>query len=266
MAGLGMAEITVEKLADLLAREEYREGSDPAGPKYQHVFDAFAEGIRTGQLKPGQRVPPEGVLSQRLPVSLGTVQKALAKLAANGLVVRRRKTGTFIANRRSQATEAYVFRFHDPGTGELELPFVRAIAVTEDRSAGPWSEALGTRRTVRLDRLLWVDRDPPAFASVYFAYPHGRDLLGVPIEKLHGSSTHRLLLDRFNLPTLRFEHRIGCRTLTDTACQHLMVPAGTCGTVWDVCDYSVQDKAVLFQRLQLPQGHRPVEISERLGN
>lgn len=257
-----MAEITVETLAKLLERQATGSGR----PKYQHVFDAFAQGIRTGQLRPGQRVPPEGVLSQRLPVSLGTLQKALAKLAANGLVVRQRRAGTFIANRSSQAAEAYVFRFRNPTTGKLELPFVRALAVTEERSKGPWSDALGTQRTVRLDRLVWVDRDPPAFASVYFAHRHGRDLLDVPIEELHGSSTHRLLLDRFNLPTLRFEHRIGCRELSAAACEHLHVPAGTCGTVWDVCDYSIHDRAVLFQRLQLPQGHRPVEISERLGD
>lgn len=257
-----MAEITVDTLAKLVNREV----AGSARPKYRQVFDAFAKGIRSGQLKPGQRVPPEGQLVEQLPVSLGTLQKALAQLAANGLVVRRRRAGTFIANRSSQAAEAYVFRFRDPRTGRLELPFVRALSVIEVRGMGPWSEALGTRRVVRLDRLLWIDRDPPAFASVYFAYPHGRDLLRVPLEDLHGSSTHRLLLDRFNLPTLRFEHRIGCRELSGQACEHLRVPAGTCGTIWDVCDYSIHDRPVLFQRLQLPQGHRPVEISERLGD
>jgi hypothetical protein len=61
------------------------------------------------------------------------------------------------------------------------------------------------------------------------------------------------------------EHRVGCRALTDMACEHLMVPPGTTGIVWDIKDYSFHDKPSLFQRFQLPPGHRPVEISENFG-
>lgn len=252
-----MSQIAVETLQRLFDAE------DPAldCPKYMRIFDAFAEGIRTGYFQPGQRIPAETKLCEELPVSLGTVQKALSRLASAGLVVRHRKTGTFVADRSSQATEAFVFRFRDPATGELLLPFVRALEVTEDPSAGPWSEALGSP-CVRLDRLLWVDRDPPAYASVYFAYEYGKQLLNEPVEQLHGSSTHRILLDSFKLPTLRLEHRIGCRELSREACGYLMVPPGTVGTVWDVCDHSIQDKPSLFQRLQMAPGHRPLEISE----
>ena len=36
------------------------------------------------------------------------------------------------------------------------------------------------------------------------------------------------------------------------------------GTVWDVHDFSIADRPILFQRLQLPPGHRPLEIGENL--
>jgi DNA-binding GntR family transcriptional regulator len=253
-----MSEIAFETLEQLfdgkVSRSDY--------PKYLRVFDAFADGIRSGHFKPGQRIPAETTLCERLPVSLGTVQKAMSKLASSGLVVRNRKSGTFIADRSSQATEAFVFRFKDPATGKLLLPFVRALNVTEDTFPGPWSEAFGESRCIRLDRLLWIDQDPPAYASVYFTYQHGRELLNVPVEQLHGSSTHRILMDKFKLPTLRLEHRIGCRELAPQACEYLLVPKGTIGTVWDVCDFSIQNKPSLFQRLQIAPGHRPLEISE----
>jgi hypothetical protein len=32
--------------------------------------------------------------------------------------------------------------------------------------------------------------------------------------------------------------------------------------VWDASDYSFADKPILFQRLQLPPGHRPIELAE----
>lgn len=235
-----------------------------SGPKYQRVLDAFTDAIHLGDFKPGQRIPSESALCTQLSVSLGTVQKALGKLAESGLVVRNRRTGTFVADRRSQAAEAWVYRFRDPRTGELQMPFVRVLKVAEDRSRGPWRDLLGTPSCIRVDRLLWIENDPPAFTSVYFAFEHGRKLLDVPLEQLHGSSVHRLMVEQFNLPTLRIEHQIGCRQLSIDACEWLRVASGSLGTVWDVRDFSIADKAILFQRLQLPPGHRPVEISENL--
>jgi len=34
--------------------------------------------------------------------------------------------------------------------------------------------------------------------------------------------------------------------------------------VWDVHDFSIADRPILFQRLQLPPDHRPLEIGESL--
>jgi GntR family transcriptional regulator len=253
-----MPDLTLQALQAQLASGSV----SPGAPKYARVFDAFADAIRRGHLKPGQRLPAEAELCARLPVSLGTLQKALAQLVASGLVVRNRKTGTFVADRRSQASDVFVYRFKDPVTGEYKMPFVRVLAVQEDTSQGPWRNALHADRCVRLDRLLWVEQDPPAFTSVYFSYEHGKLLLQAPLETLHGSSTHRVMADHFNLPTLRVEHRVGCRELSAPACERLMIPKGTLGTIWDVSDFSFQDQPVLFQRLQLPPGHRPLEMSE----
>lgn len=254
-----MNEIALEALEDFIAAES----KNLDVPKYLRLFEAFAKGIRSGFFKPGERVPTETELTKRLPVSLGTVQKALAKLVTNGLVVRNRKTGTFIADRRSQVEEVFAYRFKDPDTGQYMLPFVRVIAVSVDETNGPWHEALKVERCVRIDRLVWFDQDPPAFSSVFFAYEHGEVFLDMPLEELHGASSHRVLIENFNLPTLRMEHKIGCRTLSDLACKNLLIPPGSMGVVWDIKDYSFHDAPSLFQRFQLPPGHRPVEISER---
>ena len=252
------------QIGSLKRRLQARAGKAGGGPKYARVFEALTAAIHNGELEPGQRLPAETALSAQLAVSLGTVQKALGKLAASGLVVRNRRTGTFVADRRSQASEAWVYRFRDARSGELQMPFVRVLEVALDNSRGPWRDLLGARSCVRVDRLLWIENDPPAFTSVYFAHEHGRALLDVPIEELHGSSTHRLMVEQFNLPTLRVEHRIGCRKLSDDACQWLHVPKGSLGTVWDVHDFSIADQPILFQRLQLPPGHRPLELGESL--
>jgi GntR family transcriptional regulator len=248
----------------LKRRLRARGSKEPGGPKYLRVLTALTDAIHSGELVPGQRLPAESALCAQLSVSLGTVQKALGMLAGSGLVVRNRRTGTFVADRSSQASEAWVYRFRDPQTGETQMPFVRVLKVARDDSRGPWRDLLGAQSCVRVDRLLWIENDPPAFTSVYFAYEHGRVLLDAPLEELHGSSTHRLMVEKFNLPTLRVEHRIGCRKLSDDACEALRVARGSFGTVWDVHDFSIAEQPILFQRLQLPPEHRPVEIDESL--
>lgn len=246
--------------------EQVGDGAAIAGaPKYQRLVEAFSSCIISGRFKPGERVPTETTLAEQLPVSVGTVQKALARLVANGLVVRHRRTGTFIADRRSQVEEVFVYRFKDPETGKYKMPFVRTVAVSVDENSGPWQDALGVARCVRVDRLVWFDQQPPAFSSVYFTYEHGKMYLDQPLEDLNGSSLHRMLIERFNLPTMRMEHAISCRTLDAAACRELMLPEGTMGMVWDIKDFSIQDMPLLFQRYQLPPGHMPVEITETYG-
>lgn len=251
-------QIATDALVDSIAAQAV--GKDR--PKYLRLADAFVECVVSGRFLPGQRVPTEAELTQKLPVSMGTVQKAMSKLASDGFVVRNRKTGTFINDRLSQVNEVFVYRFKDPASGKIMLPFVRTMAVELDEQEGAWSEVLSVARTVRIDRLVWFDQQPPAFSSIYFKPEHGEQFLSMPLETMHGRSLHRSLIERFNLPSIRMEHKFGCRILSDQACDALMLKPGSYGTVWDITDFTFGDTPFLFQRYQLSPDHPPVEIAE----
>jgi len=231
-------------------------------PKYAALQRAFERCIRSGHFKPGTRVPTELELTRRLPVGLGTVQRALNELTQRGLLVRFRKTGTFVAN-SLQTAETHVYRFKDPATGEYLLPFTRVLGVTPDDSDGPWRDAFAKKRLIRIDRLVWVNDEPPALSSAYVAFAHGKHLLGQPSEQLHGASWHRLLSQRYHLPTLRMQHSFACKQLSAFACKQLKLAKGTVGTVWDILDFSFEDQPILFQRYELRPGHRPIELEEQ---
>lgn len=249
---------------DTLAAHIVEEASLTDAPKHVCVLEAFTKCIRSGAFAPGARVPTETELSRHLPVSLGTLQKALANLAERGLLVRSRKTGTYVADRRSQAPEVHIYRYRDQESDAFLLPFTRVLDVDVDTTDGPWRQAQAKRRRkfVRIDRLVWVDGDPPAFNSVYVAYAYAKHVLQQPLRELDGSSFHRILTDRFNLPSLRMSHKIRCGALGDAACDHLGLERGTVGSQWDVTTYSFDDEAILFQRFELPPGHREIEIAE----
>lgn len=247
-----MTDAALARIAERLDRR-----SDDDAPRYRQIIDELGTAIERGALAPGHRLPPETRLADLFSVSLGTVQKALAYLADNGFLDRSRRRGTFIAGRRAE--DVFVFRFRNPATGAIQIPFTRVLAAEIDSSDGPWREFLGAKRCVRVDRLVWVEGEQPAFSQFHIGFEHGKHLLDEPVAALHGVSFHRVLGRKFNLPTQRTSHRLQSRALTPAACKHLMVPRGAFGTVWEVAGYSYQ-RATTFQSLQIPAGHRPIEF------
>ena len=64
----------------------------------RRIREEIAGAIRSGEWRPGDRVPTEQELAARYGCARATVSKALGELAASGLVERRRKAGTFVAH------------------------------------------------------------------------------------------------------------------------------------------------------------------------
>jgi len=70
---------------------------DGVGPIYEQIRRAIAEKIRFGAWQPDERIPAEVDLMAALNVSRMTVHRALAALARDGLLERRRGAGSFVS-------------------------------------------------------------------------------------------------------------------------------------------------------------------------
>lgn len=66
------------------------------GSRGYRVKEWVLEQLRQGGLRVGDRLPPPTTLAQQLKVSELTVQRALNALAREGIVVRKRRVGTFL--------------------------------------------------------------------------------------------------------------------------------------------------------------------------
>ena len=64
---------------------------------YQDIVGQVQELIRDGSLKPGDRLPPERELADRLQVSRSSLREAMRALELQGLVVSRPGAGTFVS-------------------------------------------------------------------------------------------------------------------------------------------------------------------------
>jgi GntR family histidine utilization transcriptional repressor len=79
-------------------------------PRFTKIQRALEAKIMSGAWQPGHRVPAEHELLQQYNCSRMTVSKALSALAAAGLIVRKRRSGSFVASRVSEET---VLEIHD---------------------------------------------------------------------------------------------------------------------------------------------------------
>jgi GntR family transcriptional regulator len=70
-----------------------------AVPLYEVVKRHISEAIMMGRWAPGTVLPGEVALAQRFGVAVGTVRRALSDLTVEGLLTRRRKTGTVVTGR-----------------------------------------------------------------------------------------------------------------------------------------------------------------------
>lgn len=70
---------------------------DNDGPVYDQIRRAILDQIRTGSWTPGYRLPSEADLCDHFGTARMTVSRALRALTEDGLVIRKRRAGSFVA-------------------------------------------------------------------------------------------------------------------------------------------------------------------------
>jgi GntR family histidine utilization transcriptional repressor len=108
--GLGRLRAGRAMLTASAKKEHARLKPAIATPRYTEIQRALEAQIMSGAWQPGHRVPAEHELLKRYDCSRMTVSKALSALAAAGLIIRKRRHGSFVAPR--VADEA-IFEMHD---------------------------------------------------------------------------------------------------------------------------------------------------------
>lgn len=85
--------------------------SELALPLYEVVKRQISEAIMLGKWEAGSVLPSEIALSQTFGVAVGTIRRALTDLTNEGLLSRRRKTGTIVTGRTPQHSLRFFFQY-----------------------------------------------------------------------------------------------------------------------------------------------------------
>ena len=184
--------------------------------KHERLKRAFLAAINEGYWQPGARLPSESELAAVAPCSLGTVQKALRDLVGEGLIERRRGSGTVVAQLDGPIEEPWHMRFFDDSSGNENryltiFNHVLRREVTDQE--GPWSEHIGQngQAVVRIDRCFIISDRFRAHARFYAIAEQFPELVEVPIRILDSTNFKLFIARRYRMPVrkvhqmLRFE-------------------------------------------------------------
>jgi GntR family transcriptional regulator len=146
-------------------------------PLYEHVKRRISEAILLGTWPPGTLLPGEVALAAQFGVAVGTIRRALADLTAEGMLMRRRRSGTVVTGRAPQHSLRFFFqyfRLHDEDGALLRS---RTENLSLARGAADATEAKGLAidpgaPVIRLHRLRWIKERPVMHER--FALPAAR--------------------------------------------------------------------------------------------
>ena len=244
------------QLAKMLKRQ-LRGAERSRAPKHVQLSASISDAIKGGTLKPGDKLPTELELVRLTPFSLGTVQRAVRSLVENGLVERKQRLGTFVAEQRSQIPDPYFQFLDDDGKSQLPV-FTKVVARNVTKQRGPWSDVLrnGGTDVIRIDRLINVNDDFRAYSRFFIDAKRFAGLLDIPLKDMHGANLRALLAQHFHVRLGRLSRKISIRESAGAIAKKINAPdQALCLTV-EILAFDNDDCVLYYQELTVPPTRR----------
>ncbi|GGY04025.1 GntR family transcriptional regulator [Litchfieldella qijiaojingensis] len=204
-----------------------RFGTDERLPLYARLRDQLASRIANGEWSPGDMIPSENRLSEEYGVAVATMRIALKQLVEEGLLERRRGTGTFV---KQPAFRADLFRFfhvHDvedmdgPVIPESRILSCQAIEAPADvREA--FGEAAGAR-CLHLERVRLWSGEPMLFEEIFLRLPDFDGLEKLDTKAM-GPLLYPVFLQEFGILITSATDELSFGTATSASARHLGLP------------------------------------------
>jgi len=248
--------------AQMIEAIRTRLAAQPArGPKYQLLRSAIVGAISSGDWTPGMQLPTEAELSQVLPYSLGTIQKAYGELVKTGLVVRARGRGSFVASLQRRMAEPWHCRFvGDDGT---ILPiYPRLLGHETAAKDARWQALFGQNaKVVRIDRTISVNNEFEVHNRFFALNSTAKALLQRSREKVETANFRVVMTQEFGITIFRIVQTIGMadkklwQRLGISTRPHLLLEATA---------YTTEGDAAYFQEIYIPPNRRKLLFESEL--
>ncbi|GGJ70319.1 GntR family transcriptional regulator [Deinococcus aquiradiocola] len=175
-------------------------------PIYLQVAHGIQRWLGTEHATPGTALPSERDLAGQFGVSRVTVRQAIALLTTQGLLERRRGSGTFILPRRIEHPLGTLQSFSDDMRARGQVPGAHVLSFALNRATPHEAMTLGLRehsRVYRIRRLRTADGTPLAVESSVLPEDRVGDLHA---DTLKDRSLYELLSARALVPVRALRH------------------------------------------------------------
>ncbi|MFD1158820.1 GntR family transcriptional regulator [Roseovarius aestuarii] len=231
--------------------------------KHRLLADSIMELLEDGTLQAGDHLPTEAALAEGLPFSLGTIQKALRNLSELGVVNRKSRTGTVIAEKTEEIFDLWQFRFVNDATDTLLPVYSKVTEMAKIQTRGPWSEFLGDEDFyVRITREIDVDHRFKLMNFFYLSDRQFGSVLDLGSAAFEGVHLHAVIRQEFGIGTVRTNNRVVCAAFPDPVSLRLDLPSAARGIICDILGFASSDKPLFFQQVYVPAHADPMEFRE----
>ncbi|MCB8984172.1 MAG: GntR family transcriptional regulator [Ardenticatenaceae bacterium] len=143
-------------------------------PFYAQVQDALKEYIEHGEVKPGEQLPSEPELCRMFDVSRTVIRQALRGLEYEGLIVREKGRGTFVAEPKIgeslfQELTGFYQDMASKGLAPVSKVLKQAVIPANAKIAA-FLQLPPETPVIRIDRVRYVEGEPIVLVTTYL--PH----------------------------------------------------------------------------------------------
>lgn len=234
----------------------------PGVSKYVALRDALLQAVNSGALGAGSRLPNETELAAMLPLSLGTIQRALRALVDDGVIVRRQGQGTFVAGRASGEMHAPLHcRFLDDSGADYLPVYPLVTARHAEERKGPWTLHLATRPVLCIERVLRIADEFKVFSRFYVDAGRMPAFASLPAKKLSGENFKEIIWRESGLPIGRVAQFLSQVKLPQVICRAIGVRNGAAGQRLDICAFAGKESPLYYQELYIPPNGRRLHLA-----
>ncbi|MBZ0303622.1 MAG: GntR family transcriptional regulator [Anaerolineae bacterium] len=173
-------------------------------PYYVQVIDVLKDGISRGEWRVGDQLPGEQVLCEMFDVSRTVIRQALQSLTQEGLIVRRKGRGTYVAEPKiSENLAQRLTGFYEDMVSQGYVPVSQVLkqrAIPASAKVASYLEIPPGTEVLEIERLRFVQDEPLVLVTTYLPYNLCPDLLHLDLTH---QSLYAILHDQCNLTIVR---------------------------------------------------------------
>jgi DNA-binding GntR family transcriptional regulator len=236
----------------------------PAGcPKHEAIYWTVIEAIGNQTVKPGQKLPTEAEWTEQLPVSLGTLQRAVRSLMLEGWVRRKRGHGTYVVGLHQVLENPLHCRFL--GRDGFLPVYATLISKTPCLSEGPWSAVLQQKgsNVLRIDRKISIDHAFSVLSRIYVNVDRFTYLATCSDDTLANSNIKILLKKHHGVELVRIEQALQMVPFPSIARKVTGLATNDIGTRLDLMAIQPNAEVALYQELYIPPNPYRLVVSDQ---